>query len=73
MEREREGIRRREKEIEDQSNEATSPPGRGGHVGLSGAESPLAVRPTASLTASSPSHVLPQFFSPYLGHPNSDF
>ena len=41
MEREREDIRRREKEIEDQSNEAMSPPGRGGRVGLTGAESPL--------------------------------
>ena len=41
MEREREDIRRREKDQMGQWCEATSPPGRGGRVGLTGAKSPL--------------------------------
>ncbi|KAK0573131.1 hypothetical protein LWI29_003392 [Acer saccharum] len=41
MERKREDIRRREKDQIGQWCEATSPPGRGARVGLTGAESPL--------------------------------
>ena len=79
MEREREDIGGERRSKTGQWCEATSPPGRGGHVGHMGAESPLGrgahglPHDQAKWPHGLSSRALPRFFSPYLGHPNSDF
>ena len=57
----------------DQSRVATSPQPVGGAWASPGQRVPLAVGPRPPSRPAPTSRALPRFFSPYLGHPNSDF